>query len=745
MQHHHHERVIGAGRWSAPAPHATALALYLGLALLMTWPTALQFTAAVPGNGFDTWQNMWNMWWLREALLTRANPFFTPYLYYPHGAALWLQTLNPINFLISLPIHARFGLVAAYNSVVLLSLTLSGYTAYLLARATLASAGASPAGTHRAALVGGAVFATSGYLLSQVLGSHTHMLAAWPLPLAALALLRAAQAPDGRRIALAGALVALTVLCDWQYLLFTLIWAAWYAVARLLFHWPQGAPGGLRAGLHGSGAPAVVAAIGLALLLVLPLAIPTARFAARVPTAETEGGPDFRLEHSADLADFFIPSQIHPLFGQLAERLQAYKAETHIQNKTVYLGLVALALAAFGARGREGRFWLLSALLFALLALGPQLQILGWRTGLPLPGALLYDLPLIRISRYPVRFAVYVMLALAILAALGARRLLEALERRAAHPPRATHVALAGLVVLIAFENLTTPFPIVRVYIPSLYAALGQDPERYAILESPFYYNTSPVYMLFQIAHGKYLVGGYTSRTLPYPLVEQIPTVRLFAYARPAPDIITQEPAQIAASVFSYFDIRYLMLHGAGGALRYGYLETVAAAAAGGAKPERQHSMLAYSDTRSASGLLRAMGPFEPAVVGSVLAYRVAPPDDPLPFLGIGAGWSSLRETPSGVERAISDEAEVLIYSARPRRVTVELDLTSPRAGRLQWSVNGEGRPTLALPGGMSRQRLTLDIEAGMTRLHLRPLVAGELVVRGVGIEIVQGDNASAL
>ncbi len=209
----------------------------------------------------------------------------------------------------------------------------------------------------------------------------------------------------------------------------------------------------------------------------------------------------------------------------------------------------------------------------------------------------------------------------------------------------------------------------------------------------------------------------------------------MFAYAEPAPDIITQKPAEIAASVFSYFNIRYLMLHGAGGALRDGYLQTIAAAAAGGAKPERERSMLASSDTRSASGLLRATGPFEPPVTGSVLAYRVVPPDDPLPFLGIGAGWSPPRKTPAGVERYITDEAEVLIYSARPRKVTLELDLTSPGAGALEVRVNGADRPPLTLPGGNSRQRFTLDIESGATRVHLRPSVAGALVVHGLGLE----------
>ncbi|MGB9632426.1 MAG: hypothetical protein ACPL8I_03795, partial [Chloroflexaceae bacterium] len=722
-------------RWrEALVNHGSALALYLGLALLMTWPTALQMTTAVPGNGFDTWQNMWNMWWLREALLTRSNPFFTPYLYYPHGAGLWLQTLNPINFLVSLPIHALFGLVVAYNFVVLFSLTLSGYAAYLLARGVLAEHGPSPTTNHRAALIAGVIFACSGYLLAQVLGSHTHMLAAWPLPLAALALHRAASRPGWGRSALAGALIALTVLCDWQYLLFTLIWAAWYALARLLFHRPAGERGGPLPRLRASGAPAVVASIGVALLLVLPLAVPTARFASQVPGAETEGGPTFRLEHSADLADFFIPGQLHPLLGPLAERLQGYKDNVHIQSKTAYLGLVTLILAGYGLRDDRRFFWLLSAGLFTLLALGPQLQILGQRTGIPLPGALLYDLPLLRISRYPLRFVVYTMLALAILAALGARRLLAALERHARRPGRAANLALAGLVALIAFENLTTPFPMVRVYVPPLYNNLGKDPEAYAILESPFYYDVSPTFLLFQIAHRKYLAGGYTSRTLPYPLVEQIPTVRMFAYAGPQRDIIAQAPATIAASVFSYFNIRYLMLHGTGGALSYHYLQKVAEAAAGGAPPERQIAVLTYSDPFRASGLLRAMGPMKPIPAGSVLAYKVAPPDDPLPFLGIGAGWSPPTASSDGVERRILGEAEVLIYSAHPRDIILTLELTSPAPGRLGVTVNGQEQAILALRGGQERHKVALRITSGATPVHLHAPDMG-VAVSSLGIE----------
>ena len=61
------------------------LVLYFALAILMTWPLALYVTRAVPGNGVDSWINMWNLWWLRRALMHGDNPYVTPMLYYPPG------------------------------------------------------------------------------------------------------------------------------------------------------------------------------------------------------------------------------------------------------------------------------------------------------------------------------------------------------------------------------------------------------------------------------------------------------------------------------------------------------------------------------------------------------------------------------------------------------------------------------------------------------------------------------------
>lgn len=720
--------------------HLVAFALYAGLAILLTWPLAAYVTAAVPGNAFDSWQNMWNMWWLRTALLEGVNPYFTPMLYHPQGTSLLLQTLNPINFLTSLPVHFFFGLTAAYNFAILLNLTLSGFVAYLLA--------IDVTGDRRAALIGGVIFATSGYLLAQVLGGHTHMTAAWPLPLAVLTLRYAYRRPTLVMILVAGAALALNMLADWQYFLFALIWAGWYAL------WMLFAPGTsqMQAQSRASGVMGrisailpLVGAVVVALVLTSPLIIATARTAAVTPTAATEGGPDFRREQSVDLADLVIPSQIHPVWGSLAEQAQAYKANTHIQNKTAYLGLIALILGLLGLRGRESLFWLVSMVLFIALAMGPVFQIAGWNSGVPLPSALLFELPLVGIFRYPMRFMALAMLALAMLAAYGTLWLLTGRHGATTtnSEPRkaqrrsgiAAWILLPALIVLLVLDNLTVPFPIVGIYIPSIYHELAADPDDFAILEAPFYYTTSPFYMLYQVIHEKPLVGGYTSRRMPYTILEELPLIRMFAYAEPAPDIIAQDMPTIAASVFDYFDIRYVMLHSAGGALQNPLMEEVAQAAAGEAEPRREGATFVASDARSASGLLRplTLGDQQPA--GAVLTYRVVPPSDPLPFLGIGEGWEAPEVHDAQIVRTMqADAATIVIYSAKPRQVTLTMTLTAPAAQNLQVAIGATTLTTIPLEAGRQTVQVPLDLEAGKTEVVLRTTTSGTLQAEEVDL-----------
>ena len=126
--------------------HGAVLLAYLLLTLVMTWPLALQFTTAIPGDSFDGWQNYWNLWWVKLALVERnQSPYTTDLLYYPTGVGLYFHTLNPFNGLVTLPVQLVAGLIAAYNMVVLISWVLAGYGTYLL---TLWVIGYSPYSRH---------------------------------------------------------------------------------------------------------------------------------------------------------------------------------------------------------------------------------------------------------------------------------------------------------------------------------------------------------------------------------------------------------------------------------------------------------------------------------------------------------------------------------------------------------------------------------------------------------------------
>ena len=695
---------VSAARFTGWARcHGAPLLVYTLLALIVTWPLALNITTAVPGNGYDSWQNLWNMWWLKQALLHGHNPYFTPMLYYPTGASLLLHTLNPINFLLTLPIQALFGLVVAYNAVVLISLISSGYTAYLLA--------VDVVGDRRAALVAGAIYAFSGYLLAQVFGGHTHMMAAEWLPLAVLALRWVRADPRLGTIGLAGLLVAINQLCDWQYFLFILIWGGWYA---LVVGWQQRS---IRAMLP------IGMALALAVALVSPLAVATARQSEVTPRIDPVELHAFRVEHSIDVADLLIPSQLHSLWGAFAEQAQAYKQATHIQNKTAYLGAVTLLLAAVALLRRQGGFWLASALLFIVLALGPQLRFFGAITDLPLPAALLYHLPFINISRYPVRWIVLTMLSLAMLAALGTRIILSGLTRRSRRPQLATRLVVAGLIGAVALDNLPLPFPMVGIHVPPIYAQLAQDRAAYGVLEAPFYYQSSTAYMLYQAIHNKPLVGGYTSRQERYPLLDQIPLIQVLAYAQPAPDIVAQEPTEIAASVLSYFNVRYLLLHSEGGALRYHGVQQIAAAAAENADPAMQLSSIVASDARGASTLLRRWGRVaaQPPS-GQVLIYEVVPPREPQPFIGIGAGWSKPQaQAGETVARELAQPGELVLYSAVPRSAQLTLQLTSAQSGQVTIKVGEEEARLYTLQAGAQQLMLPLELPTGATPLTIDP------------------------
>ncbi len=484
--------------------HLAVLAAYLFLTLIMTWPLAREFASAIPGDGFDGWQNFWNQWWLKVALVDQPrNPLLTDLLFHPTGVSLYFHTLNPFNGLTTLPIQLAFGLIPAYNSAVLLAWVLGGYGVFLLVRRQLSMNNCQLTIANSSAFLAGAIFTFSPFHMAHLLG-HMQVLSLQWIPFYVLYLLRALDAVDQRRSWLHEAFMAALFLifvglCDWYYVLYL----ALFTGLAVLWAW-LGAPAGTVARAAGTGESRLATQANRLLRLLMPpllagLIFFTALSFWLVPMIWETRQFSFMVRPATDLyilsasvMDFLVPNRLHSLFRP--ESFQWIGNQiAPVSERTISIGYIALALAVFGAliwRRRAG-LWIAGALFFFAMALGPVIHF-GAITAADIPavtelplhftpfGILAYFSDFVRLSRSVSRYAVMVQLCVAVLAGMGLAALLTRLQ--AAQAPQ-THggrtvlaVALLCLGLVLA-EYWVAPYPMSAPDTPDWYATLAETTE----------------------------------------------------------------------------------------------------------------------------------------------------------------------------------------------------------------------------------------------------------------------------
>ena len=646
--------------------HLLALVGYLVLTLIMTLPLATEFTTAIPGDGFDGWQNYWNLWWVKKALLDLGtNPFFCNYVYYPTGASLYFHTLNIFNGLFTLPVQMVLGLTGAYNFVVIFSFVMGGYGTYLLVYRL---------GANRlAAFVGGLVFTFSPYHFAHLLG-HMQLISLEWLPFYVLCTVKALghdpgpgrspSSPGDEAVAgkfhlkalpqlccglahswLAAVFLVLTFLCEWGY--YVMYLAIFTLLSTIYEIWKQ----------RRIWKPVVGAGLIWLLFIVLmsPILVPMVSEAIHTAGYLT---PAFEqsLALSADLLAFFTPNEMHPLWGDWA-RAWSERFTTTTSERMVFAGYVPLALgvlALWKSRRRAG-FWALNLLAFFILALGPVLHVGGQAVFAPLPYLGLYRLlPFVRLSRSISRFDVMVMLSLAVLTGLGVRWL-EGWGRRWA----------GGWVVggvagtLICFEFLAVPYPMTAVEVPSFYQQVAQEPGDFVLMELPMNWDR-PVYMLNQVYHGKKVIAAYFGKPNPLSIVEKTPVLQHFRFL--GPDIIAQDIAEIGPSVLASFNVRYVILD----------LYQMPVEKGGG---EREVTL------RLAKEVLGETAPFYRDE--RLIVYRMEEPAAPRPFLRLGQNWGRRRMEAESPVRQIKQGAAIHIRAWGPDPVRLRIVAGSREPCRL--------------------------------------------------------------
>ncbi len=503
--------------WRAPLLATTG---YLLLSLLLLVPVSCCVQTAIPGGRIaatDGWQNVWFLWWNGQALLDWQSPFFSPLLYHPDGARLALQPLGLSNALLTMPVNLLFGPIAAYNLAVLLAFVLSGLAGYLLARRV--------SGNQAAAFVGGLIFAFSPYHLTRLWDGQLELMAThWPA-FYAFFLLRAVEERRPRDVLLAGLFLALTGYSSWYYLLFAALYSLAFAALWIV---PLPAP------VPQSRLPLPMVLTGTALSagLLLAPALVAAFGELYGPQAGVEArNPQALLTNSANLLDFWLPSYLHPLWGDwIFDNVSAawHQLSGDWNTALGYLPLALAGLALWKRRDHAWRWGVLAALAL-LFALGPRLQIGPWFTNIPLPYALLSELPGAGFGRRPGLFVMMATLALTPLAALGLAWLLEHSRSDRRGP------IYGGLLLLLVFELLPRPLPLNRPVVHPYYAGIPATPG--AVMEMPpARYKRIEPQLAQMFSHGRPIFGGYLARPQDYPISREHPALRRLWYVRPDED-----------------------------------------------------------------------------------------------------------------------------------------------------------------------------------------------------------------
>ncbi|WP_161569184.1 hypothetical protein [Candidatus Oscillochloris fontis] len=471
---------------------------YSVIALLIMIPILPVFASAIPGGpiaGVDGWQNVWNLWWVHQALSSGQNPFFSDRIFYPQGANLALQTLGLSNGIMVWPVTALWGPTAGYNAAVLLALVLTGVAGYALA---------IEVGVGRwVAFLAGLIYTCSPYHFTRIYDGQLELLTLqWPT-FYALFLVRTLQQRQRRDALLAGLCLALTGYTSLYYLVFMAIFSLG---VLLIWTWsPRQSLGNL------------VLLGGSALLLLLPLLLPA------LATATGENGSVVTItraevvHRSANLLDIGLPSYLHPIWGERLFVAVSHAWHGYSGDWNAALGYTVLGLALLGSYGRWRTLWRWWAIagVALLFALGPELQIGPWRTGLPLPFVLFDLVPGLSLGRRPALFVALISLALIPPLAYGLERLI-ALRRS----------WLIVLVLLgVGFEFTPRPWPLHSASIHPIYRELAEQPG--AILEIPPSRYKYSLPQLAQTVHGRPILGGYLARIPYYPWPDDAPILNM--------------------------------------------------------------------------------------------------------------------------------------------------------------------------------------------------------------------------
>ncbi len=484
----------------AAAPYKIYVAsAHAALTLLLTYPLVFKLTTQVIGPAEDNLQSLWNLWWVKQAILSlHTHPYYTDYLFYPQGTSLAFHSLSLFNSLLGIPLQFIVNPITCYNILILLSFVLAGWGMYLLIYQLTGHSGA--------AFVASLVFAYSPYHFAHA-EHHLQLSSIQFIPFFILYLIRLFERPGLKYSLIAGIFLFLAGLCSWYYLMCLVIFCLIFAVYQLI--------GQSRAALNHRFWKQFLAMLLFSGVLIAPFIYPGLK--------EKFYGMRYFEKNlsqifSADALAFFIPPPAHPLVPVALVNLYN-KFGVNTWEATVFLGYLVMLLSGYAIyklNWSQTGLWVVSGLIFGVFSLGPRLHVMGKVIfpALPMPYWLIQRMPLFNISSAPGRFVVMVFVSLSVLAGYALEHIISTGRVRGL---RGNGLMLWLTGGFILFEYLAVPVKLCSpdriTQAPFIEEQLANDSGDYAILELPLLdYWAGNVFMYRQTRHQKRLLNGSISR-----------------------------------------------------------------------------------------------------------------------------------------------------------------------------------------------------------------------------------------
>ncbi|GAB5490471.1 MAG: hypothetical protein Phog2KO_06860 [Phototrophicaceae bacterium] len=479
--------------------HLLIFCLYFIITLVIVGhpPTAL-INNFIGSDTGDVYEMARNIWWFKYAIQHGEPLFYQTWLGYPDGINGIIFISVPLQYFPMWALAFVMPIAVAYNFTVLFWMALNGWAMMFLVRYLL-----NRDDSWIPSFMAGLVYMAFPLFQGHLAEGHAGLMVAWAVPLYIWALFRYTS----------------TDSFSWRWLLISILFFYLSTTGHILQSIYVLIPvtGTFLLGklwLRDWQAVRRILGMGLLASIVLLGALAPAILDATGETSYASTGGYSR--YSADLLAIVSPSFFNPLFDTVLPYTRTVLG-TNLGEGMAYIGIVAGTLAMIGlVTNKASRWWFLLGSIAWLFSLGPVLKILNEPVliagnPIPLPFALLQNLPGFSLARTPARFNFALAIALAVMVAYG----MSWIWQQRTDKWRYGLALVLSFTILVEYQSFWAQ-PLRTATVPQEIINLRNDESIDAIFNIPYQHALSAKDALFlQTGHEQPLIAGQITRTTP--------------------------------------------------------------------------------------------------------------------------------------------------------------------------------------------------------------------------------------